>query len=183
MLSNSLNNHQFQNTLSFQAYKYNNKYPQNKIRYNNRYANIQNKASAPITSNNYNNQFLYKSENKNGYNKMSLASNSQNNDLVLINPRTYTSIVKGKISTTQNSLNWNNIGFKEVKWKNKFSNKTYNNLLNNNDYAKNNKNYLFQSYNINNNYGATAKNLGFYNINNNTNNNKNILYSKKKWTD
>ena len=179
MLSNSLNNHQPQNTLSFQAYKYNNKYPQNKIRYNNRYTNIQNKASAPITSNNYNNQFLYKSENKNGYNKMSLASNSQNNDLVLINPRTYTSIVKGKISTTQNSLNWNNIGFKEVKWKNKFSNKTYNNLLNNNDYAKNNKNYLFQSYNINNNYGATAKNLGFYNINNNTNNNKNILYSKK----
>ena len=179
MLSNSLNNHQSQNTLSFQAYKYNNKYPQNKIRYNNRYANIQNKASAPITSNNYNNQFLYKSENKNGYNKMSLASNSQNNDLVLINPKTYTSIVKGKISTTQNSLNWNNIGFKEVKWKNKFSNKTYNNLLNNNDYAKNNKNYLFQSYNINNNYGATAKNLGFYDINNNTNNNKNILYSKK----
>ena len=179
MLTNSLNNHQSQNTLSFQAYKYNNKYPQNKIRYNNRYTNIQNKASAPITSNNYNNQFLYKSENKNGYNKMSLASNSQNNDLVLINPRTYTSIVKGKISTSQNSLNWNNIGFKEVKWKNKFSNKTYNNLLNNNDYAKNNKNYLFQSYNINNNYGATAKNLGFYNINNNTNNNKNILYSKK----
>ena len=179
MLSNSLNNHQSQNTLSFQAYKYNNKYPQNKIRYNNRYANIQNKASAPITSNNYNNQFLYKSENKNGYNKMSLASNSQNNDLVLINPKTYTSITKGKISTTQNSLNWNNIGFKEVKWKNKFSNKTYNNLLNNNDYAHNNKNYLFQSYNINNNYGATAKNLGFYNINSNTNNNKNILYSKK----
>ena len=178
MLSNSLNNFQSKNTLSFQTYKYNNKYPQN-IKYNTRYSNTQNKISASNNSNNYNNQFLYKSENKKGFNKMSLASNSQNNDLVLINPKTYTSITKGKISVNKSSLNWNNVGFKEVKWKNKFSNKpNYNHY-----YSKNNINNLFHSYNINNNYGATAKNLGFYNINTNTNNkvnnNKNVLYSKK----
>jgi len=180
MLSNSLNNFHSKNPLSFQTYKYNNKYPQN-IRYNTRYSNAQNKISASnnSNSNNYNNQFLYKSENKKGLNKMSLASNSQNNDLVLINPKTYTSITKGKISTNKSSLNWNNIGFKEVKWKNKFSNKPNYNY----NYSKNNINNLFHSYNINNNYGATAKNLGFYNINSNTNNkvnnNKNVLYSKK----
>ena len=180
MLSNSLNNFHSKNPLSFQTYKYNNKYPQN-IRYNTRYSNAQNKISTSNNSNanNYNNQFLYKSENKKGLNKMSLASNSQNNDLVLINPKTYTSITKGKISTNKSSLNWNNIGFKEVKWKNKFSNKPNYNYY----YSKNNINNLFHSYNINNNYGATAKNLGFYNMNANTNNkinnNKNVLYSKK----
>ena len=85
MLSNSLNNFHSKNPLSFQTYKYNNKYPQN-IRYNTRYSNAQNKISTSNNTNNYNNQFLYKSENKKGLNKMSLASNSQNNDLVLINP-------------------------------------------------------------------------------------------------
>ena len=178
MLSSSLNQKP-QNTFSFQTYKYNNDITPNKTRNNTRYANTQNKSSAPIA---YNNQFLYKSENKKGYNQMTLPSFSQNNDILLTNQKAYTSISKGK-APTLNSLHWNNIGFKEVKWKNKFSNKTYNNLLNNNDYAHNNKNYLFQSYNINNNYGATAKNLGFYNINSNTNNkvnnNKNVLYSKK----
>ena len=72
--------------------------------------------------------------------------------------------------------------------KNNFYNKTYNSLIN--DYLKNNRNFLLQSYNVNNNYGATAKNLGFYNVNlnskktNNINNpinknKKNLLYSKK----
>ena len=183
MLSN-LNNPNSKNTFSFQAYKYNTKYTPNKIRYNTRYGNSQNKDSAPIASNSYNNQFLYKSENKKGYNQMSLPAYSLNNDVLLINPQTFTSISKGKISHTQNSMNWNNIGFKEVKWKNNFSNKTYNNITNNYN-SKNKQNLLFQSYNINNNYGATAKNLGFYNINTNTNsttkkgNNNNILYFKK----
>ena len=187
MLSSSLNQKP-QNTFSFQTYKYNNDITPNKTRNNTRYANTQNKSSAPIA---YNNQFLYKSENKKGYNQMTLPSFSQNNDILLTNQKAYTSISKGK-TPTLNSLQWNNIGFKEVKWKNNFYTKTYNSLMNN--YLKNNKNFLLQSYNINNNYGATAKNLGFYNvnssskkntnisssINNNSNNNKkNLLYSKK----
>ena len=187
MLSSSLNQKP-QNTFSFQTYKYNNDITPNKPRYNTRYANTQNKSSAPIA---YNNQFLYKSENKKGYNQMTLPSFSQNNDILLTNQKAYTSISKGK-TPTLNSLQWNNIGFKEVKWKNNFYTKTYNSLMNN--YLKNNKNFLLQSYNINNNYGATAKNLGFYNvnssskkntnisssINNNINSNKkNLLYSKK----
>ena len=184
MLSNSLNQ-KSQNTLSFQTYKYNtNNIPQNKIRYNTRYTNTQNKSSAPIP---YNNQFLYKSENKKGFNQMTLPTFSQNNDILLTNSKAYTSISKGKTPIT-NSSNWNNIAFKEVKWKNNFYNKTYNSLIN--DYLKNNRNFLLQSYNVNNNYGATAKNLGFYNVNlnskktNNINNpinknKKNLLYSKK----
>ena len=184
MLSNSLNQ-KSQNTLSFQTYKYNtNNIPQNKIRYNTRYTNTQNKSSAPIP---YNNQFLYKSENKKGFNQMTLPTFSQNNDILLTNSKAYTSISKGKTPIT-NSSNWNNIAFKEVKWKNNFYNKTYNSLINN--YLKNNRNFLLQSYNVNNNYGATAKNLGFYNVNlnskktNNINNpinkdKKNLLYSKK----
>ena len=184
MLSNSLNQ-KSQNTLSFQTYKYNtNNIPQNKIRYNTRYTNTQNKSSAPIP---YNNQFLYKSENKNGFNQMTLPTFSQNNDILLTNSKAYTSISKGRTPIT-NSSNWNNIAFKEVKWKNNFYNKTYNSLIN--DYLKNNRNFLLQSYNVNNNYGATAKNLGFYNVNlnskktNNINNpinknKKNLLYSKK----
>ena len=184
MLSNSLNQ-KSQNTLSFQTYKYNtNNIPQNKIRYNTRYTNTQNKSSAPIP---YNNQFLYKSENKKGFNQMTLPTFSQNNDILLTNSKAYTSISKGRTPIT-NSSNWNNIAFKEVKWKNNFYNKTYNSLINN--YLKNNRNFLLQSYNVNNNYGATAKNLGFYNVNlnskktNNINNpinknKKNLLYSKK----
>ena len=184
MLSNSLNQ-KSQNTLSFQTYKYNtNNIPQNKIRYNTRYTNTQNKSSAPIP---FNNQFLYKSENKKGFNQMTLPTFSQNNDILLTNSKAYTSISKGKPPIT-NSSNWNNIAFKEVKWKNNFYNKTYNSLINN--YLKNNRNFLLQSYNVNNNYGATAKNLGFYNVNlnskktNNINipinkNKKNLLYSKK----
>ena len=184
MLPNSLNQ-KSQNTLSFQTYKYNtNNIPQNKIRYNTRYTNTQNKSSAPIP---YNNQFLYKSENKKGFNQMTLPTFSQNNDILLTNSKAYTSISKGKTPIT-NSSNWNNIAFKEVKWKNNFYNKTYNSLIN--DYLKNNRNFLLQSYNVNNNYGATAKNLGFYNVNlnskktNNINNpinknKKNLLYSKK----
>ena len=184
MLSNSLNQ-KTQNTLSFQTYKYNtNNIPQNKIRYNTRYTNTQNKSSAPIP---YNNQFLYKSENKKGFNQMTLPTFSQNNDILLTNSKAYTSISKGRTPIT-NSSNWNNIAFKEVKWKNNFYNKTYNSLIN--DYLKNNRNFLLQSYNVNNNYGATAKNLGFYNVNlnskktNNINNpinknKKNLLYSKK----
>ena len=184
MLSNSLNQ-KSQNTLSFQTYKYNtNNIPQNKIRYNTRYTNTQNKSSAPIP---YNNQFLYKSENKKGFNQMTLPTFSQNNDILLTNSKAYTSISKGRTPIT-NSSNWNNIAFKEVKWKNNFYNKTYNSLIN--DYLKNNRNFLLQSYNVNNNYGATAKNLGFYNVNlnskktNNINNpinknKKNLLYSKK----
>ena len=184
MLSNSLNQ-KTQNTLSFQTYKYNtNNIPQNKIRYNTRYTNTQNKSSAPIP---FNNQFLYKSENKKGFNQMTLPTFSQNNDILLTNSKAYTSISKGKTPIT-NSSNWNNIAFKEVKWKNNFYNKTYNSLIN--DYLKNNRNFLLQSYNVNNNYGATAKNLGFYNVNlnskktNNINNpinknKKNLLYSKK----
>ena len=184
MLSNSLNQ-KSQNTLSFQTYKYNtNNIPQNKIRYNTRYTNTQNKSSAPIP---FNNQFLYKSENKKGFNQMTLPTFSQNNDILLTNSKAYTSISKGKTPIT-NSSNWNNIAFKEVKWKNNFYNKTYNSLIN--DYLKNNRNFLLQSYNVNNNYGATAKNLGFYNVNlnskktNNINNpinknKKNLLYSKK----
>ena len=184
MLSNSLNQ-KSQNTLSFQTYKYNtNNIPQNKIRYNTRYTNTQNKSSAPIP---FNNQFLYKSENKKGFNQMTLPTFSQNNDILLTNSKAYTSISKGKTPIT-NSSNWNNIAFKEVKWKNNFYNKTYNSLINN--YLKNNRNFLLQSYNVNNNYGATAKNLGFYNVNlnskktNNINNpinknKKNLLYSKK----
>ena len=153
MLSNSLNQ-KTQNTLSFQTYKYNtNNIPQNKIRYNTRYTNTQNKSSAPIP---YNNQFLYKSENKKGFNQMTLPTFSQNNDILLTNSKAYTSISKGKTLIT-NSSNWNNIAFKEVKWKNNFYNKTYNSLIN--DYLKNNRNFLLQSYNVNNNYGATAKNL------------------------
>ena len=184
MLSNSLNQ-KSQNTLSFQTYKYNtNNIPQNKIRYNTRYTNTQNKSSAPIP---FNNQFLYKSENKKGFNQMTLPTFSQNNDILLTNSKAYTSISKGRTPIT-NSSNWNNIAFKEVKWKNNFYNKTYNSLINN--YLKNNRNFLLQSYNVNNNYGATAKNLGFYNVNlnskktNNINNpinknKKNLLYSKK----
>ena len=184
MLSNSLNQ-KSQNTLSFQTYKYNtNNIPQNKIRYNTRYTNTQNKSSAPIP---FNNQFLYKSENKKGFNQMTLPTFSQNNDILLTNSKAYTSISKGRTPIT-NSSNWNNIAFKEVKWKNNFYNKTYNSLIN--DYLKNNRNFLLQSYNVNNNYGATAKNLGFYNVNlnskktNNINNpinknKKNLLYSKK----
>ena len=184
MLSNSLNQ-KSQNTLSVQTYKYNtNNIPQNKIRYNTRYTNTQNKSSAPIP---FNNQFLYKSENKKGFNQMTLPTFSQNNDILLTNSKAYTSISKGRTPIT-NSSNWNNIAFKEVKWKNNFYNKTYNSLIN--DYLKNNRNFLLQSYNVNNNYGATAKNLGFYNVNlnskktNNINNpinknKKNLLYSKK----
>ena len=89
MLSNSLNQ-KSQNTLSFQTYKYNtNNIPQNKIRYNTRYTNTQNKSSAPIP---YNNQFLYKSENKKGFNQMTLPTFSQNNDILLTNSKAYTSI-------------------------------------------------------------------------------------------
>ena len=67
MISKTINQ-PYKKQATFQTYKrYNNKLitPSNKINtINNRYANINNKASAPIASNNYNNQFLYKSENK-----------------------------------------------------------------------------------------------------------------------
>ena len=182
MLTNSLNS-KTKKVLTFQKNKYINKPLKNQIKVNTRYSNIQNKSSAPTATNIYNNnQILYKSENKKGYNQMTIPTFSNNTDVLLVNPNTFTSISKGKIST-QNSLNWNNIGFKEVKYRNNFSNNTYKpNLLNN--YFLNNKNHLFQSYNEYNNYGATAKNLGFYNINSNINsvskkNNNNILYSKK----
>ena len=186
MLSKSLNP-QPQKELSFPTYKYINKIPQNQMRYNTRYVNVQNKSSAPVDSNIYNNQILYKSENKKGYNQMTLPTFSKNTEILLINPNTHTNISKGK-KTILNSLNWNNIGFKEVKYKNNFSNKTYNNNLMN-SYNLNNRNDLFKSYNDYNNYGATAHNLGFYNINSSINSNlnsntkkngnKNLLYSKK----
>ena len=173
MISKTINQ-PYKKQATFQTYKrYNNKLitPSNKINtINNRYANINNKASAPIASNNYNNQFLYKSENKKGYNQMTLPTFSLNNDLHLLNPNTYTNISKGKISTT-NSTPWNNLGYKEIKYKNNFSKTTYNSVLNNNKFL--NRNDLFQSYNYNNNYGATAKNIGFYHSLNS------ILYPKK----
>ena len=148
-------------------------------RTNKRYENVQNKSSAPIAYNIQNNQFFYKSENKKGYNQMKIPSFSKNNDILLINPNTYTTVSKGKV-TSPNSLNWNNIGFKEIKCKNTFTTSNYkSNLL-----EKNNN--LLSSYNLSNNYGAMAKNLGFYDINSNQNNkkyskynNNNILYSKK----
>ena len=148
-------------------------------RTNTRYENVQNKSSAPIAYNIQNNQFFYKSENKKGYNQMKIPSFSKNNDLLLINPNTYTTVSKGKV-TSPNSLNWNNIGFKEIKCKNTFTTSNYkSNLL-----EKNNN--LLSSYNLSNNYGAMAKNLGFYDINSNQNNkkyskynNNNLLYSKK----
>ena len=162
MLTNSLNS-KTKKVLTFQKNKYINKPLKNQIKVNTRYSNIQNKSSAPTVTIGYNNnQILYKSENKKGYNQMTIPTFSNNTDVLLVNPNTFTSISKGKIST-QNSLNWNNIGFKEVKYRNNFSNNTYKpNLLNN--YFLNNKNHLFQSYNEYNNYGATAKNLGFYKI-------------------
>ena len=151
---------------------------------NTRYGNVQNKSSAPIAYNIQNNQFLYKSETRKGYNQMKMPSFSKNNDILLINPNTYTTVSKGKI-TSPNSLNWNNIGFKEIKCQNTFKTSTYKpNIVN--------KNNLFSSYNLSNNYGAMAKNLGFYDINSNSNNssknkyskfnyknNNNLLYSKK----
>ena len=148
-------------------------------RTNTRYENVQNKSSAPIAYNIQNNQFFYKSENKKGYNQMKIPSFSKNNDILLINPNTYTTVSKGKV-TSPNSLNWNNIGFKEIKCKNTFTTSNYkSNLL-----EKNNN--LLSSYNLSNNYGAMAKNLGFYDINSNQNNkkyskynNNNLLYSKK----
>ena len=171
----------------FSLQHYINKITPNKIRLNNRYDNIQNKSSAPIASiNNYNkqhnNQFVYKSENIKGYNKMTVPSISHNTDIKLINPKTSTNISKGLI--TPNSLNWNNIGYKEIKFKNNLTNNTNKSNKINNDYIKkNNNNNLLQSYNFSNNYGATANNLGFHDINTNSKtykkNHNNFLYSKK----
>ena len=176
MLSNSLNS-QNQKTFSFPTYI--NKTTPYKSKINKRYSNVQNKSSAPIAYNIHNNQFLYKSENKKGYNQITIPSFSKNNDILFINPNTYTTISKGNISS-QNSLNWNNIGFKDIKYKN-------NNNFVSSTYKPNvtTKNNLFSSYNLSNNYGATAKNLGFYNMNSNNNSkkyskyNNNLLYSKK----
>jgi len=177
MLSNS---HNSSNQKSFTLPTYINKKIQTKT--NTRYGNVQNKSSAPIAYNIQNNQFLYKSENRKGYNQMKIPSFSKNNDIRLINQNTYTTVSKGKI-TSPNSINWNNIGFKEIKCQNSFKTSTYKpNIIN--------KNNLFSSYNLSNNYGATAKNLGFYDINTNSNknkyskynyynNNNNLLYSKK----
>ena len=166
MLSNSLNS-QNQKTFSFPTYI--NKTTPYKSKINTRYSNVQNKSSAPIAYNIHNNQFLYKSENKKGYNQITIPSFSKNNDILFINPNTYTTISKGNISS-QNSLNWNNIGFKDIKYKN-------NNNFVSSTYKPNvtTKNNLFSSYNLSNNYGATAKNLGFYNMNSNNNSKK---YSK-----
>ena len=175
MLSNS---HNSSNQKSFTLPTYINKKIQTKT--NTRYGNVQNKSSAPIAYNIQNNQFLYKSENRKGYNQMKIPSFSKNNDIRLINPNTYTTVSKGKI-TSPYSINWNNIGFKEIKCQNSFKTSTYKpNIIN--------KNNLFSSYNLSNNYGAVAKNLGFYDINTNSNKNKyskynyynnNLLYSKK----
>ena len=171
MLSNS-NNSSNQKTFTFPTYI--NKKIQSKI--NTRYGNVQNKSSAPIAYNIQNNQFLYKSENRKGYNQMKIPSFSKNNDILLINPNTYTTVSKGKI-TSPNSINWNNIGFKEIKCQNSFKTSTYKpNLIN-----KNNNN-LFSSYNLSNNYGAMAKNLGFYNINANSNNNSNNNTNRNKYS-
>ena len=151
-----------------------NKYPKSKIKSNTRYiSNINNKGN--------NNHLLYKSENKSGYNQLIFPSFSPNNDLLLIkNAQQKNSYQNYKINQQKNgvniplknSLNWNNIGYKEVKFKNNFENKT-SGLNNNND--------LLKSYNELNNYGTNANNLGFhntYNINSNTNNkNKTITKS------
>ena len=119
----------------FFVQNYINKMTPNNLSLNNRYANIQNKSSAPIASNNYNkqynNQFLYKSENKTGYNKMTIPSISHNTDLKLINPKTSTNISKG--ISTPNSLNWNNIGYKEIKFKNNYTTNTYKSKIMNNN--------------------------------------------------
>ena len=171
MLSNS-NNSSNQKTFTLPTYI--NKKIQSKT--NTRYGNVQNKSSAPIAYNIQNNQFLYKSENRKGYNQMKIPSFSKNNDILLINPNTYTTVSKGKI-TSPNSINWNNIGFKEIKCQNSFKTSTYKpNLIN-----KNNNN-LFSSYNLSNNYGAMAKNLGFYNINANSNNNSNNNINRNKYS-
>ena len=107
---------------------------------------------------------------------MKIPSFSKNNDILLINPNTYTTVSKGKV-TSPNSINWNNIGFKEIKCQNSFKTSTYKpNPIN-----KNNNN-LFSSYNLSNNYGAMAKNLGFYNINTNTNNNSNNNTNRNKYS-
>ena len=171
MLSNS-NNSSNQKTFTLPTYI--NKKIHSKI--NTRYGNVQNKSSAPIAYNIQNNQFLYKSENRKGYNQMKIPSFSKNNDILLINPNTYTTVSKGKV-TSPNSINWNNIGFKEIKCQNSFKTSTYKpNLINMNN------NNLFSSYNLSNNYGAMAKNLGFYNINTNTNNNSNNNINRNKYS-
>ena len=100
-----------------------NKYPQSKIKSNTRYiSNINNKGN--------NNHLLYKSENKSGYNQLIFPSFSPNNDLLLIkNAEQKNSYQNYKINQQKNglniplknSLNWNNIGFKEVKFKNNFN--------------------------------------------------------------
>ena len=171
MLSNS-NNSSNQKTFTLPTYI--NKKIHSKT--NTRYGNVQNKSSAPIAYNIQNNQFLYKSENRKGYNQMKIPSFSKNNDILLINPNTYTTVSKGKI-TSPNSINWNNIGFKEIKCQNSFKTSTYKpNLINMNN------NNLFSSYNLSNNYGAMAKNLGFYNINANSNNNSNNNINMNKYS-
>ena len=164
----------------FSLQNYINKITPNKIRLNTRYDNVQNKSSAPIAAINnynkqYNNQFVYKSENIKGYNKMTVPSISHNSDIKLINPKTSTNISKGL--TTPNSLNWNNIGYKEIKFKNNIASKTYRPNITNNNYLNKNTNNLFQSYD------PTASNLGFHDINTGSKkyrkNNNNFLYSKK----
>ena len=171
MLSNS-NNSSNQKTFTLPTYI--NKKIHSKI--NTRYGNVQNKSSAPIAYNIQNNQFLYKSENRKGYNQMKIPSFSKNNDILLINPNTYTTVSKGKV-TSPNSINWNNIGFKEIKCQNSFKTSTYKpNIINMNN------NNLFSSYNLSNNYGAMAKNLGFYNINTNSNNNSNNNTNRNKYS-
>ena len=163
----------------FSLQNYINKITPNKIRLNTRYDNVQNKSSAPIAAiNNYNkhnNQFVYKSENIKGYNKMTVPSISHNTDIKLINTITSTNISKGL--TTPNSLNWNNIGYKEIKFKNNIASKTYRPNITNNNYLNKNTNNLFQSYD------PTASNLGFHDINTGSKryrkNNNNFLYSKK----
>ena len=171
MLSNS-NNSSNQKTFTLPTYI--NKKIHSKI--NTRYGNVQNKSSAPIAYNIQNNQFLYKCENRKGYNQMKIPSFSKNNDILLINPNTYTTVSKGKI-TSPNSINWNNIGFKEIKCQNSFKTSTYKpNIINMNN------NNLFSSYNLSNNYGAMAKNLGFYNINANSNNNSNNNINRNKYS-
>ena len=171
--SSTFNPSKEQKPISYSNSKYVNlnKYPQIKLKANNRYISNTNNPK-----NGYNNNLLYKSEIKSGYNQMVFPSFSPNNDLLLIKNvqqknsyQNYKVVPKknGGIISSQNSLNWNNIGYKEVKCKNNFGTLTYN-LKNNSD-----NNNLLKSYNVNNNYGTNAKNLGFhntYNINNNANN-------------